>query len=163
MDDDDEEERDDEAAAEDERGANALARDSRLKPQYVHMLLDWAGRRTEHDPSLGGTSGYDAAMRRWRHLLECVPMSELLWTHDSVSPRFAHGRHGGSDLWSLYYDLNSDRTRVEDLTPIVVGQWRDCLWAITGNRRLLNLSYLLIICLLIVCACCLMCCRGSNP
>ena len=41
------EEGDCEEVEDDERGAQALTRDRRLMPQYVHMLLDWLGLHEE--------------------------------------------------------------------------------------------------------------------
>ena len=51
---------------------------------------------------------------------------------------FTHGRHGGTDVRSLYYDLRNCCTRIEDLPPIVVVRWESRLWSISGNRHLLN-------------------------
>ena len=62
----------------DAQKALALTGQRRFMPQQVHMLLDWAGKRTEYDPSI---------------------------------------------RWSLYYDLNSGRTTIQDITPIVVVRW----------------------------------------
>ena len=92
----------------DERGAHAL-RSGGMMPLQVHMILDWAGCRTEFDPSVGGQRGYDRVMRSWRHFLQHVPVRDLKWTHDSISSKFAHGPHGGNDMWSLYDDLCIDR------------------------------------------------------
>ena len=58
--------------------ALALTRQMRFMPQQVHMLVDWAGKHTEYDPSI---------------------------------------------RWSLYYDLKSGRTTIQDITSIVVVGW----------------------------------------
>ena len=103
-----------------------------MLPVQVHMLLDWAGRRKLYDPSTGNA----AVMRRWGHLLRNVSLDDLKWTHDKISSVFRHGAHGGKSLWSLYDDLCSGATLVENVPALVVVRWRESLWAITGNRRL---------------------------
>ena len=65
-------ERDDEEDSADEQGAQVLQ--TGVRPQQVHMLLDWAGRREEFDPSVEGLRGYNAVMERWGHLLRHVPL-----------------------------------------------------------------------------------------
>ena len=62
------------------------------------------GRGT--DPSVGGERGYNKVMQRWGRVLQLLPIRDLMWTHDSMSPTFLHGAHDGRDLWSLYEDLH---------------------------------------------------------
>ena len=68
-----------------------LTRNGMLVPQSVHMLFEWAGRRTESDPSVGWRPAFDRVMRRFGHLLQDVPICDLHWTHNSVNPTFRNG------------------------------------------------------------------------
>ena len=108
-----------------------------LFPMQTHMLLAWAGHVKDFDPSVGGESGFERVMEKWGHLLQHVPVQDLLWTHDSINPKFRNQQ----GLFSLYYDLRGGRTRVDKLCPIVVVRYMGRLWCITGNRRLMNLEY----------------------
>ena len=56
-----EEEEDKEEDAADERGARVLL--SGLRPQQVNILMSWAGRKREFDPSVGGPRGTSSTTR----------------------------------------------------------------------------------------------------
>ena len=53
-------------------GSLSAGRDRRLLPQSVHMPVEWTGRRTTYDPSVGGRPGYSRVMRRfWAYFATC--------------------------------------------------------------------------------------------
>eukprot|EP00434_Breviolum_minutum_P004293 symbB.v1.2.003786.t2/scaffold214.1/size264264/8 len=58
-------------------------------------------------------------------------------SHDTVSPVFEHGKHGGKHVKELVDDLLSETVLPEDLTPFVCIKFgEEEYWAVFGNRRL---------------------------
>ena len=77
-----------------------------------------------------------AAWQTWQHLAQYIGVSELLQTHDDVSPKFLHGPHRGESVADLTRKLCVGEAYVEDITPLVVVRFQHAYWVVFGKRRL---------------------------
>eukprot|EP00930_Biecheleria_cincta_P062637 TRINITY_DN48099_c0_g1_i1.p1 TRINITY_DN48099_c0_g1~~TRINITY_DN48099_c0_g1_i1.p1 ORF type:complete len:427 (-),score=62.20 TRINITY_DN48099_c0_g1_i1:211-1491(-) len=106
--------------------------------RWTPMLRDIARRM--QDPAR-----YPRMREMTRHLEVVLEAKELLFTHDSVSPTFQHGRHKGQSILSLastrgLQDAGAQAYRggilLSRLPPLVVVQHDRTYHVVCGNRRL---------------------------
>eukprot|EP00928_Gymnodinium_smaydae_P087357 TRINITY_DN7162_c0_g2_i2.p1 TRINITY_DN7162_c0_g2~~TRINITY_DN7162_c0_g2_i2.p1 ORF type:complete len:1004 (+),score=135.30 TRINITY_DN7162_c0_g2_i2:105-3116(+) len=67
-------------------------------------------------------------------------VSELHWSHDSISSVFRHGAHSGEPVSTLIEELNDGSVQPCQIPSIIVAPFDGKVFAVTGNRRLYALK-----------------------
>ena len=77
----------------------------------------------------------ETAERTYANLIREIDVSDLRYSHDSISKKFMHGEHKGQSIETLAYDMWYGRLQTRDVKPLVGVTWKGAVWVICGNRR----------------------------
>ncbi|CAE8606885.1 unnamed protein product [Polarella glacialis] len=108
-----------------------------LVARQVHILRRASQKGRPWDPA--ARHGGECALAHYQHLLRFVPVLQLHFAHDEISPTYRNGPHAGQSVQKLEEDFVAGRARPESITPLVGVLDRCKIWIISGNRRLYSL------------------------